>query len=75
MSIQYKTEGRCEFKTDTPDASTVAITWIKGDTVVTIHQDTAHIRMSKKQLSELVNALEAMIDDIDSDCRPVQRSK
>lgn len=53
MSIEYKTEGRLLIACEQGNCKSAALTWVKGDTVVRIHNGSNTIELSKSQLRQI----------------------
>lgn len=67
MAIEYKTEGKAVVECPKGRANPVAMTWLKGNTVVALHQGSrGPIELSAhqlRQIRDLVNDICADLED------------
>lgn len=73
MSIKYKTEGLIQIDCKNNVCSPIALTWIKGEKSLTIHNGSGHFDISKSQLRQILDAGEIIADDLNPDAGSLPR--
>lgn len=66
MAIEYKTEGKVLIECKKGNVKPVALTWIKGNTEVLLHQGGVTIHLSPSQLNEIKDFTDAICHDLKS---------